>query len=68
MNEPHLAALLHLPPQVNSLDELENLVSYDATYDYEPAFLDDSPLEYQGDPIDLPSLDLNVTFEPFEDN
>ncbi|PIN24215.1 hypothetical protein CDL12_03036 [Handroanthus impetiginosus] len=44
-----------------SLDETEMLYGYDTTY------LDDSPLDYLGDSINLPSLGSNSSFEAIED-
>ncbi|KAL3653890.1 hypothetical protein CASFOL_003571 [Castilleja foliolosa] len=40
---------------------------YEYEYEYDVAFLDDSPFDYVGESIDLPRLGPEITFEPFDD-
>ncbi|KAI3457781.1 hypothetical protein Pfo_014444 [Paulownia fortunei] len=47
-------------PALPALDGTETLYGYDTT------FLDDSPLDYLGESVNLPSLGLNSSFEAIE--
>ncbi|KAH6811322.1 hypothetical protein C2S51_025084 [Perilla frutescens var. frutescens] len=48
-------------PELPVIDDTEMLYAYDTT------FLDDSPLDYMGDSINLPSIGSDSSFEAIED-
>ncbi|KAH6777551.1 hypothetical protein C2S52_006984 [Perilla frutescens var. hirtella] len=59
INELELLPQLQLP----AVDDTEMLYAYDTT-----SFLDDTPLDYVGDSINLPGIESDhSSFEPFED-
>lgn len=56
--EPVLELVL---PDLPSLDDVEMVYAYDTN------FLDDSPLDYVGESINLPNLGSDSSFEPIDD-
>ncbi|KAK4392828.1 B3 domain-containing transcription factor FUS3 [Sesamum angolense] len=58
INETTTELMLPEPP---ALDGTEMLYEYDAN------FMDDSPLDYLGESINLPSLGSSTSFEPIDD-